>query len=144
MPERTAPLLRLLGEIKKALNRLTETISEYEQSKSAQKKPETDTVPKVEVGLPPEITEYCRSEQADRRIKNKRDKIRIRLEVTGILVALAIAYLTFRSLIVFNGQLIVMKQQTEISERPWLSVEPKPIRLIYVDEPGGEAGSLGT
>lgn len=126
--ERTLPLVRILGEVKKSLDRLVETISEYQQSK-----PETQAESKVIVGLPVEITEYYRSKQSAPPIQGRRDKLRLGLEVLGVFLALAIAVFTLCSLFIFNGQLREMRRQTEISERPWLSVQIKPQILNFVN-----------
>ena len=48
------------------------------------------------------------------------------MEFVGVIIALVIAVLTLCSLFIFNGQLNEMRRQTEVSERPWLSVEAKP------------------
>jgi hypothetical protein len=37
---------------------------------------------------------------------------------------------------------LAIQRQTEISERPWLSIEPKPIWLNYVDYPTGKQAVL--
>jgi hypothetical protein len=133
-PERTLPLVRILGEVKKSLDRLVETISESQQSKSAQGKPETQTESKTVVRLPVEVTEYYRSAQSDRPKQNRRDRLRLRLEIIGVILASAIAVSTLCSLFIFNGQLKEMQRATEISERPWLSVEAAPVNgLVFVN-----------
>jgi hypothetical protein len=134
MSERTLPLVRILGEVKKSLDRLVETISEYQQSKGTQEKSENGTESKIAVRLPVEVTEHYRSEQNNRPIKNRRDRIRLILEIAGVLIALGLAGMTLRSLFIFNGQLQEMRNQTDISERPWLSVEAEPVNgLMFVN-----------
>lgn len=56
---------------------------------------------------------------------------------TGVLAAASIY-----QFIIMRGQLNEMQRQTEISERPWLSVEPKPILLNWVDYPTGKQAVL--
>jgi hypothetical protein len=115
-----------LSAIQNAIEKQTEAIKKQQQSQAAEQQRHFQTDTKVVVSLPVEITEYHRSEQDDRPVQNRRDRIRLGLEFAGILVALAIAYFTYRSLNIFNGQLQQMRTQTEISERPCLSAEISP------------------
>jgi hypothetical protein len=125
-PERVQPLVRVLGEIKQALHNLVETITEYQQSQAGEKEPKAETESKVAVRLPLEVTKYYGAEYTDRPVKESRDRIRLGLEIVGIIVALAIAVLTICSLRILNGQLEQVKLQTEVSERPWISVKAAP------------------
>lgn len=123
MPDRTLPLIRILGEVKKSINNLVEAISEYQQSQSEQDNRDKQAESKAVVRLPVEITEHYASENSDRPVKSKRERIRLLLEIVGVLIAFAIAGMTLRSLHIFNQQLQELRNQTEISERPWLSVD---------------------
>ncbi|HTB93086.1 MAG TPA: hypothetical protein VK728_09670 [Candidatus Sulfotelmatobacter sp.] len=138
MPRIKDSISRWLSEIQKAIKEHTEAAKKNQQANARERQQQAQSEAKTVVRLPVEVTEYYRSEQSDRPIQNRRDGIRLWLEIIGVIVGLAIAAFTLGSLFIFDGQLKEMKRQTEISERPWLSIEPKPIWLNWVDNPTGK------
>jgi len=142
MPHIKDSISRSLSEIQKAIKEHTEATKKNQQADARERQEQTQSETKTVVRLPVEVTEYYRSKESNRPIQNGRDKVRLWLEIIGVIVGLAIAVFTLCSLLIFNGQLKEMRRQTEISERPWLSVEPKPIWLNYVDNPAGKQAVL--
>lgn len=133
MQESYNPMLRLLADIKKTLDRLVKAVTEFRQTDHRQIKEKTQTELKAVVGLPEEVTEYYRSEQRARPSKNRHENIRIVLEFLTVIAAIVLAVLTLCTLLIFNGQLAQMKHQTCIqqeaavnAERAWVGLAETP------------------
>jgi hypothetical protein len=119
-----------------AIKNFAESISKHYESQKGQIKTPLEVHGNIEAGLPKEISEYYKSEQADRPTKNLRDKYRFRLEIGGIVLALVIAIATVCTLKIFNGQLGEMRSQTtaiqgqmRLEQRPWIKIESGPINI---------------
>ncbi len=147
MNEHPEPLLRLLGEIKNALDHLKEAIRSYKQSDSREKKQETETELKAVVRLPIEITSYYESEQRDRPVKSRHDLIRMGLEIAGVIVGIALAGLTLWTLIILHGQLTEMRRQTHqsletfrIDERASIGIESMKLKYAAPSPPAAAVG----
>jgi hypothetical protein len=114
-------LTREIAKIKKAVNELVEAIHKYQQSEESQKEQQTKTllnsISDSKFRLPVEITEYYDSEQRERPEKQDWEEFKTCLEIAGVIVAVALLYLTFRTLNVFYGQLREMKKQTATLSR---------------------------
>jgi hypothetical protein len=131
----------ILLSIQKALEKIQEhieTIAKYTETQEGKREEELNRVIKSEVGLPIEVTAYYRSEQGERRVKNRRDAIRLYLEIGGLLVAVALVGLTLKTLVVFQSQLTEMQTQTKSAdrnfrrdERAWLDpVIENPLKWV--------------
>jgi hypothetical protein len=113
--DETTPLLRSIEEslrnFQTPFQQLVQSVSKHQQSaESDRQKPHADSA----VRLPVEIPEYYRSEESERPKKNFREKLRIGLEITGVILALAVAVITLLTLHVFRKQLWEAQTQTGI------------------------------
>jgi hypothetical protein len=140
MQEPYSPMLRLLADIKNALNRLVETIAEHEQSDSRETEQETETELQALVRLPEEVTEYYRSEQRDRPVKNRHETIRMVLESAAVIAAVGLAILTLCTLVTLNGQSTQMQHQTCIQQQAAINAERAWVGLAQT--PQVDTGSL--
>jgi len=130
MEDRATPLLRLLGDIKQTLDHLAKAIAEYQQANQSKEQEKVNAELKTVVRLPIQVTEYYASEERERTPKNRRDTIRFRLEIIGVLVAVGLVILTICTLRTLNGQLSEMRRQTRqslesfrIDERASIEIE---------------------
>lgn len=131
MDERRTPIFRLLSEIKEALNELARAVTKGNKTAERPDKPKNHTELHAEVGLPIEICTYYKAEEAERPKTNKRENIRVGLEIAGVSAAALVAFLTFGTLLAINGQLKEMRRQTRqslesfrIEERAWIEIKP--------------------
>jgi hypothetical protein len=140
------PLLQLLGEIKRVLDRLVKGISEYQEAQETQKEKERHAELKTVVRLPPEITSYYEREQRDYPVRNSHETVRRRVEYVAVGAAIVLAILTLCTLYTLNGQLRQarranddLEKQFSEQQRPWVDtgeIEVKnPIFLVYPTNP---------
>jgi len=101
-----------LKAIHQAIKEHSESVTKYQQAETSQREQQAQTELKTVVRLPIEVAEYYRSEQGDRPVKNKREKLRLILEVAGVIAALVLALVTLCTLLTFNKQLSEMQKQT--------------------------------
>jgi hypothetical protein len=99
--------------IHQAIKDHTESEQKYQQAETSQRQKQTEAELKTVVRLPEEIEEYYRSEQSDRPVNNNRDRIRLLLEGSGVIIALILAALNICALLVLNGQLEEMRKANE-------------------------------
>lgn len=129
-------LLRLrIEQLTHAINGHAESLARYQRSEAHQRQHEPQAEVKSVVRLPVEVTEYYRSEQGERRVKGRKEKIRLLMEALGLVFALSLAVLTLCTLKVFNGQLAEMKKQTKSAQqffrtgnRPYIWASPHGAR----------------
>jgi hypothetical protein len=107
---------RALVQLQKTLHKLEESIDKHQQTAERERQQQVNVDPNPVVRLPVEITEYYSSEKSDRPVKNRREKTRTRLEIAGVIIASAVAVLTFLTLAVFYGQLNLLTKQTNDAE----------------------------
>ncbi len=133
MQELFSPALRLLADVKNTLDRLVKAITEYQQADTTRAEQEAQAELKAVVRLPAEVTEYYRSEQRERPVKNRDENIRMAFEGLALLAAICLAILTFSTLVTLKGQLTQMQRQTCIqqqasinAERAWVGLAGTP------------------
>jgi hypothetical protein len=97
MQERFTPLLRLLGDVKNALE---------------------------------QITQYYDSEQKELSVKNRREKIRMCLEAAGVIAAIALAILTYRTLKTLGTQTRQSLESFRTDERAWIEIDTVKLRSV--------------
>jgi hypothetical protein len=102
---------RAIAQIQKTLQTLVESIDEQQQTERAR---DEQKPVHADVGLPIEISEYYRSEQTERPEKNFRERLRMSLEIAGVILAAALALLTLFTLRVFRKQLWEAQNQTAV------------------------------
>ncbi|SRR6266566_1759910 len=100
------PEHHFLNSIQRILDNIQKHIESIAKQYQAKESREKQSGIQVGIGLPVEVSEYYRSEQAGRPQKEFRDKVRLGLE---IIIALA----TITTLIIFARQLIEMRKQTQ-------------------------------
>ncbi len=133
MRDLSTPVARWLAEVKSALDHLAEAVAAYQQSDSGNGKTNSQANLNGIVRLPIEVTKYYESEERERSVKNKREKIRTGLEILGVIAAVVLAGLTFCTLKTLRGQLKTANQtNTDIErqfreqQRPWVGVFGEP------------------
>lgn len=121
---------RLIRSIVKAIDRLqasihkhAEAICEQNESASTPNEPQPPPTIRTELNLPPAVTEYCASEQRERPSNQKWERAKTILECAGVLVAIVLVGLTYKTLGQVKAQVGVMRQQLEVADRPWLGVD---------------------
>lgn len=108
---------RALTKLQEVLQKLIESISKHDQTEQSNKQQKPQVSINPEVRLPVEITEYYRSEQGERRIKNRHERIRICLDITGVAVAVLLLIAAVITAVIFYGQLQEAKEQTRVFKR---------------------------
>jgi hypothetical protein len=98
MDERPTPVFRLILKIKKSFDQLVKTVTKYQEADRAQRQIELDAESRRVVRLPVEITKYYETEERERPIRNRRETGRKWLERIGVAAAIALAFLTWRTL----------------------------------------------
>jgi hypothetical protein len=128
VPEQPAPITELIVSLKNTLDHLVEAITAYQKTDAAQRKEESETESKTVVRLPVEVTKYYESEERERPKASGRDKIRMILEIAGVIAAIILAILTFCTLRTLNGQLSEarrtngdLERQFQAQQRPWIA-----------------------
>jgi hypothetical protein len=107
-----APIATWLEAIHQAIKEHTESVAKYQQSEQSERQKQAQSELNTVVRLPVEVTEYYRAEQSERPVKNRREIIRISLEIGGVITAIILAGLTFKTLLAFKNQLSEMQIQT--------------------------------
>jgi hypothetical protein len=113
MPNSEDLLKSIQGSLEK-IHKAIEAIAEQNDTSQRDKQINAHIDSQVDVGLPVEVSEYYRSEQGERRPKNRRDIIRLILEIAGVATAIILAALTLKTFLVLRGQLREMQSQTTI------------------------------
>jgi hypothetical protein len=109
-------LERIVEKLHSALQKLVEAIAANTQTKQGAQQAKTQIDATV-VSLPVGIGEYYRSEQSERRVKNRRESIRFWLEVVGVIAALCLLLATIITGCIFYGQLKEAQKQTGIFKK---------------------------
>jgi hypothetical protein len=109
----SATVSKWLEAIHQAIKDHAESVAKYQQSEQSDRQQQAQTGINTVVRLPIEVSEYYRAEQGERPVKNRRERIRITLEIVGVIAAVGLAFITFITLLVFNKQLSEMKTQTK-------------------------------
>lgn len=116
-PDESASISAWLEAIHQAIKDHAESVAKYQHSEQSDRQQQAQIGINTVVRLPVEASEYYRAEQGERPVKNLYEKIRICLEIAGVVTAIALAILTFKTLLVFNGQLTEMQKQSTILQQ---------------------------
>jgi hypothetical protein len=121
---------RSILSILRSISQGIESINHKYRAKDNTQEPPPQPNIQVSIGCPPAVTEYYKAENANSKKYNRRDSIRLGLEVVGLGAVLLggwYAYRTFcevrRQANYAQGQLETMQKQFEATDRPWIAVE---------------------
>jgi hypothetical protein len=106
--------LDLLERLRKSIQGLIQSIAIREKAAEREREIEIQRVREVAVRLPVEVSEYYKSEQDDRPVKDLRERVKLRVEIAGFIIACALVVLTFITAVVFYLQLRESRRQTAI------------------------------
>lgn len=113
MEDRSTPLFRLLGDIKGKLDELVNATSEYQRAEAAQREVDAKSESERVVRLPIEITSHYEAEERERGERNRRDRIKLYLDIAGAGTAIVLVIVTGITLWVFAKQLTQMRKATK-------------------------------
>lgn len=140
-------LVLLLRSLITSIDENTRAIRQHDNSKDNRAGPPPEIVVKPIMSLPPAIQAYYETEQHERPIRNKRERIKRTFEYCGVaLLALYTAYTikmyyaNKEAADAAKSAAITATRQLEMSERPWIAVQSIKVTSLSLSHDGVNIG----
>jgi hypothetical protein len=147
-------LLAVLKSLQASVDKQVDAITKQQEAEHKASETQRPILVRSKVNLPPEITAYYGTEQRERPSKARWEWVKRSVEFFGLLAAITLGILTYRTLQEVRSQaqaareqVAIMQRQLEATDRPWIKIvgaQPDEDLVFFKTNNGKNPGTWAT